>query len=261
MREVPGEARPFVYFQQQLGDLDVRQDHRRLVDQRLRGVGYCRVERRDLQARRGDDGVWQVICRRHAVDRGELRFQQRQSGVQVLVAVGGHGQWQFAGLPEAGELLGRHQVVLEVLELARTLYPDVAGTQRVLQLRQRTQLIVAPVDAGVGHHQLFPAFLDESGRRIGRHLAGVVAVHAAQHLDGIKYVLGGGRCPQLEHGKKFRRVAAQGGVTLADAVQEVEVLGLSELLRLGDALGEGIPGHDRLDGGERIALPDAWNCC
>jgi hypothetical protein len=67
-------------------------------------------------------------------------------------------------------------------------------------------------------------------------------------------------------------------------VQEIEVLGLRELLRFGDALGEGIPGHDGLDGGERIAaaclasisawpmrpnsrtlaliaLPDAWNCC
>ena len=42
-------------------------------------------------------------------------------------------------------------------------------------------------------------------------------------------------------------------VALADAVQEIEVIGLCELLRLGDALGEGVPGHDGLDGGERIA--------
>ena len=51
-------------------------------------------------------------------DRGELRFQQFQAFTQVLVAVGGHGQRQCAGLLEAGELRGRHQVVLEVLELA-----------------------------------------------------------------------------------------------------------------------------------------------
>ncbi len=50
MREMPSEARPFVHLQQQFGDLDVRQDHCRLVDQRLGGVGYRRVERRDLQA-------------------------------------------------------------------------------------------------------------------------------------------------------------------------------------------------------------------
>ena len=98
-----------------------------------------------------------------------------------------------------------------------------------------------------------PARLDEAGRRIGGHLAGVVAVHVAQHFDGVEHVLGGGRGPQLEHGKEFRRVAAQRGVALADAVQEIEVLGLREFLRLGDALGEGIPGHDGLDGGERIA--------
>ncbi|EFD0312760.1 hypothetical protein E6D44_24425, partial [Escherichia coli] len=39
------------------------------------------------------------------------------------------------------------------------------------------QFVVAPVDAGVGHHQLLPARLDELGRRVGGHLAGVVAVH------------------------------------------------------------------------------------
>ncbi len=88
-------------------------------------------------------------------------------------------------------------VVLEVLELARPLHPDVAGTQRVLHLRQRAQFVVAPVDAGVGHDQLLPARLDELGRRVGGHLAGVVAVHAAQHLDGVEHVLRGGSGPQL----------------------------------------------------------------
>ena len=75
---MPGEARPFVHLQQQFGDLDARQDHRRLVDQGLRGIGHRRIERRDLQARLGDDGIRQAIGRRHAVDGGELRFQQRQ---------------------------------------------------------------------------------------------------------------------------------------------------------------------------------------
>ena len=35
-------------------------------------------------------------------------------------------------------------------------------------------------------------------------------------------------------------------------MEEIEILRLREPLRLGDALGEGIPGHDRLDGGKRI---------
>ncbi|GHL00439.1 hypothetical protein ECZU20_51880 [Escherichia coli] len=79
----------------------------------------------------------------------------------------------------------------------------------------------------------------EAGRCIGWQLAGVVGVHAAQHLNGIKHVFGGGRGPQ-QHGKEFRCIAAQGGVALADAMQEIEVIGLRELLRLGDALGKGI---------------------
>ena len=118
VREVPGEARPLVHLQQQFGDLDVRQDHRGLVNQRLRGVGHCRIERRDLQAGLRDDGVRQRVRQRHAVDGGELRFQQRQPLMQVLVAIGGHSQRQFAGLLEAGEFRGRHQVVLKILELA-----------------------------------------------------------------------------------------------------------------------------------------------
>jgi hypothetical protein len=36
-------------------------------------------------------------------------------------------------------------------------------------------------------------------------------------------------------------------------VQKVEALGLRELLRLRDAGGKGVPRHDGLDGGERIA--------
>ena len=112
--EVAGEARPLIDFEQQFGDLDVRQDHGCLVYQRLRGVGHRRIQRRDLQARLGDDGIRQVVGCRHAVDGGKLCFQQRQPLMQILFAVGGHGQRQFAGLLEAGELLGRYQVVLGV---------------------------------------------------------------------------------------------------------------------------------------------------
>ena len=36
-------------------------------------------------------------------------------------------------------------------------------------------------------------------------------------------------------------------------MQEIEVLGLREFLRLGDTFGEGVPGQDGLDGGKRIA--------
>lgn len=55
-----------------------------------------------------------------------------------------------------------------------------------------------------------------------------------------------------EHGDEFRRVAAQDSVALFDAVHEIEIFLLHELLRLGDVLSEGIQGHDGLDAGERI---------
>ncbi len=61
MREMVGKTRTFVHLQQQFGDLDVRQDHRRLVDQGLRSVGHHRVEWGDLQFRLGDGGVGQFV--------------------------------------------------------------------------------------------------------------------------------------------------------------------------------------------------------
>ena len=85
VREVAGEARPLIDFEQQFGDLDVWQDHGCLVDQRLRGVGYRRIQRRDLQARLGDDGIWQIVGRRHPVNSGKLLFQQFQPVVQIGV--------------------------------------------------------------------------------------------------------------------------------------------------------------------------------
>ena len=47
-------------------------------------------------------------------------------------------------------------------------------------------------------------------------------------------LFGGGRGSQLKHGKEFRRVTQQGRIALADAMQEIEVLGLRELLRFCD---------------------------
>ena len=85
MRKVPGESRPLIDFEQQFGDLDVRQSHGRLVDQRLRGVRHRCIERRDLQARLGDDGIWQIVGRRHPVNSGKLLFQQFQPVVQIGV--------------------------------------------------------------------------------------------------------------------------------------------------------------------------------
>ena len=240
------EARPLTHLHHHFGNLDVWQQHCRLVNQRLCGVRYRRIQRRDLQARLGDEGVGQVVGCRHAIDGSQLLFQQQQTVMQVLVAVGGHGQRQFAGQLHTGEFFRRHQILIEVLKLARTLHPDIARAQRVLQFRQLAQFVVASVDPFVGKNQLGPARLDEADRRVGRHLAGVVGVHRPQHLDGIQHSLGSRCRPQLEHVQELRRVAAQRGVALADAVQEVEAFGLSEFLRLSDAGGKGVPRHSSL---------------
>ncbi len=75
VREVPGEARPLIDFEQQFGDLDVRQDHGCLVYQRLRGVGHRRIQRRDLQARLGDDGIRQGTVAKLAMRQPFVLFK------------------------------------------------------------------------------------------------------------------------------------------------------------------------------------------
>ena len=253
VREVPGETGPLIDFHQQLGDLDVRQQRRSLLDQGLGGLRHRRVQRRDLQARPGgDDGIGQLVGCRQAVDRGKLLLQQRQAALQVLLAIGVNGQRQLAGQLHCGELPGGHQIVLEILELARALHTDIARAQRVLEFGQRAQFIVAPVDALVSQNQPGPARLDERGRRVGRHLAGVVGIHAAQHVDGTQHALGGRRRPQCQNLQELRRITAQRGIALANAVQEIELRRLRELLRFPDAGGERIPRKDRFDGRKGI---------
>ena len=51
----------------------------------------------------------------------------------------------------------------------------------------------------------------------------------------------------------MRRVAAQGGVALANVMQEIKIRRPRQCLRLGDTGGEGVPRHDGLNSGKRIA--------
>lgn len=57
VREVTGKSGPRIDLQQQLGNFNVGQQHRRLIDQGLRGIGYRCVQRRDLETGCGDDGI------------------------------------------------------------------------------------------------------------------------------------------------------------------------------------------------------------
>ncbi|MGY4037016.1 hypothetical protein [Enterobacter intestinihominis] len=80
--------------------------------------------------------------------------------------------------------------------------------------------------------QLLPARLDELGRRVGGHLAGVMSLWSpAQHLDGVDGTsLAAGAARNWMVFRNSCRTPAQRGVALRhDAVQEIEVLGLQPL--------------------------------
>ena len=154
--KVAGEAGPLVDLQEQLGDLDVRKQRCGLINQHLRRVWHRRIERRDLQARDGDDGVGQLVGRSHQVDDGQLLFKQQEPALQVLIDIGDDRHRQLVDLLHGCKLFGWNQVLVKVLELTRALDPDVARAQRVFQLRQRAQIVVAPVDAGFTKNQPGP---------------------------------------------------------------------------------------------------------
>ncbi len=114
---MPGEARPLIDIQEQFGDLDARQQPRRLVDQRLGRDGCHRVQRRDFQACLGEDGIGQGVGRRQTVDRLQACGEQSHPLGEVLFAVGGHGQRRRAARLERREGSGREQVLVKILEL------------------------------------------------------------------------------------------------------------------------------------------------
>jgi hypothetical protein len=78
----------------------------------------------------------------------------------------------------------------------------------------------------------------------------VVAVHAAQHLDGVEYVLAAGAARTAR-----REIPARSGAAWRSSpmrCRKSKSSGCASRCAC-DALGESIPGHDGLDGGERIA--------
>ena len=84
---------------------------------------------------------------RQAIDGRQLLFQQRRArSRRNALAIG--VRWRAASVCSvlsAAKRRRRQQVVLEILELARALHPDVAGAERVLQLGQHAQLVEASI--------------------------------------------------------------------------------------------------------------------
>jgi hypothetical protein len=105
--------------------------------------------------------------------------------MQVLFTVRRDRQRKLIGPLERRELFGRQKVFIEVLELAAAFHPDVTRAQCVLEFRQHTQFVVAPVDTIVGENEPVPALSDEADRCVFGHLTGVAEVHFTKYLDCI----------------------------------------------------------------------------
>jgi hypothetical protein len=157
VREAFGETGPVVDLKKQFGDLDVGERCRDLLNQVLRRLRHGGVEWRDLQARVGEDSIWEVVRSRKLVHSVQFFLQRGQPDSQVLFVICIDSKRELAWFLQSGELLRRHHVLVEVLELARALNPDIAGSQSILQLRQSAQLAIATINPCIGE--------DEFGRK------------------------------------------------------------------------------------------------
>src|SRR5260370_40007537 len=80
-----------------------------------------------------------------------------ESDMQMSLAVRIDSERKLLGCHERSKLLSRQQVLVEVLELARAVDPDISGSKRVLESRQGAQLVISAVPAGNGRNELRPA--------------------------------------------------------------------------------------------------------
>lgn len=112
---------------------------------------------------------------------------------------------------------------------------------------------VAAIRSCFGKDELGPAFTDELDRRVAWQLASVAGVHLTEQSDRVQDRLCSRSGVQSEHVQQLGRVAAQCRVYLSDAVQEVEIFRLCELLSLRNAGGELVPRQDRFYSSEGIS--------
>jgi hypothetical protein len=87
MGEALCETGPGVDFKKQLGDLDVGEGCRDLLDQVLRRVRHRGVERRDLQAQVGENRIRNVVRGHELVHSVQFFMKRRQPTSQILLTL------------------------------------------------------------------------------------------------------------------------------------------------------------------------------
>ena len=136
-----GKAGPIVHFEEQLGDFQVGQQPVRSAHQRVGFRRHSAVEGGELEARTADGRIRQLVLRREPFHRLQLALQHGRPRLQEPLTVGLHRQAQCLLLTLCRETRRRQEVLLEVFELARAPYPDIAGAQRILEFREHAQLV------------------------------------------------------------------------------------------------------------------------
>src|SRR5260370_13470131 len=108
-----------------------------------------------------------------------------ESDMQMSLAVRIDSERKLLGCHERSKLLSRQQVLVEVLELARAVDPDISGSKRVLEFRQGAQLVISAVHARIGKDELRPVGADEIDKSIRGQLADSSGLNLPEQFQGV----------------------------------------------------------------------------
>jgi hypothetical protein len=235
MREAVGEQRPARHLRQQVGDADARQ-HCVEAGGECLGLQRCRFfDRRDLQHPLLERDIGQQTALRLGVDRRQTRIEKGAAAGDETLEIGIDCDRQGAGLQQLLLDLAGDQMLFEGAVAAAADDPDIARAQPALQLRQHTELVIAPVDRAAGHDVPGPSLADEASRGGFRQLECPSLVHVAQRVDRAQQRGGGRHALEGEGREKSRSPAAHPTVMLTQPLVGIEVLRARQRFRFGDA--------------------------
>ena len=164
MREVPGEVGPAVDFEQQVRNFQVRKQAVGIPDQPV-GCGWNRIDQwGHRKAALSQLGVGQLPRSRQGVGQRERLAQDGEPIVKIRPPIGRHGKTQPTIRRLLLDVVRRQKIVLEVPVLPAANYPDVAGSERVLELGHGAEFVVPTINIPLGEHNPSPASPDKIDR-------------------------------------------------------------------------------------------------
>jgi hypothetical protein len=222
--ESRAEVRPAIDLGQELGDAHAWYHSVEPLGQILGSLRRHRLQRRDAQGRAGDTDILETVGERVDVDLVEALLEQRALAHEVGVDIARHRDRQRAGLIHRGEERPGDELILDGLELAAALDPDVAGTQSIAQLGEQAQLVSPAIDVAVADDSPPPRLPEKAGGRVPRPIPTPTRIEAPHALNGAQEARGGRNSLESERLQEWWTDGSDDGIAPAGECNDVRRL-------------------------------------